>query len=148
MSKFALIHTESRYVVQWQDHSKFNYADPQDGMALDPLPDEFEFPDAPTWKVDGAFVDVDPNPPPEPIKYVPSIITMRQCRLALLQAGHLSTVDAAIASLQGMNGEAARIEWEYAASVERKSALVQAMAGTLGLDEEALDDLFITAAKL
>lgn len=74
----------------------------------------------------------------------PSIVTMRQARLALLQAGHLSTVNAAIAA----GGQADQIEWEYAATVERNSPLVSNMALALGLTEQALDSLFTLAASL
>ena len=79
---------------------------------------------------------------------VPSSITMRQARLALLGAGLLLTVDAAIAAMTGPAGDAARIEWEYAATVERTNPLFGAMATQLGLDSAALDALFVTAAAL
>jgi hypothetical protein len=67
---------------------------------------------------------------------------MRQARLALLQAGLLDQVDAAITD------PAARIEWEYATTVERNSSLVQSLASGLGLTEPQLDDLFTLAATL
>ena len=79
---------------------------------------------------------------------VPASVTMRQARLALLQAGHLAAVTAALAATPGMAGEAARIEWEYASTLERDSVLVQAFAAQLGLSGAALDALFTTAASL
>lgn len=80
--------------------------------------------------------------------YPPPVVSMRQARLALLGAGLLAQVDAAIASMPGVEGEAARIEWEYATEVRRDSALVSAIGRLLGLDDAALDELFAQAAKL
>jgi len=87
--------------------------------------------------------------PPEPeLTAVPAQVTMRQARLALLGAGLLQTVNDAIATMPGTEGEAARIEWEYALSVDRNSQLVAGMTSALNLSEEQLDALFITAASL
>lgn len=83
--------------------------------------------------------------PPVP---VPEAVTMRQARLALLGAGLLSQVDAAIASLPSPQKEAAAIEWEYAQEVQRHNGLVPAMAQALGMTEAQLDDLFMQAATL
>jgi hypothetical protein len=79
---------------------------------------------------------------------VPQVVTMRQARLALLGAGLLAGVDAAIAALPGPTKAAATIEWEYAATVERNSALVTTLARALKLDGVALDALFVAAAVL
>jgi hypothetical protein len=79
---------------------------------------------------------------------VPQSVTMRQARLALLQAGLLSSVDAAIDGLPEPDRSAAKIEWEYAAVVQRASGLVPAMGAALGMTEAQIDDLFILAATL
>lgn len=79
---------------------------------------------------------------------VPNIVTMRQARLALLAAGLLASVNAAIAAMPGTEGDAARIEWEFAAHVERQQPLVLALASALALTEQQLDDLFVAAAAL
>jgi len=84
-------------------------------------------------------------PPPSD---VPQAVTMRQARLALLGAGLLSQVNAAIASMSGAEGEAARIEWEYAQEVRRDSALAQSLVPALGMNEAGLDALFTAAAAL
>lgn len=84
-----------------------------------------------------------PKPPP-----VPDAITMRQARLVLLRAGLLSAVDEAIASMPGVEGEAARIEWEYAMEVHRQSPLVAALGHAIGLTEADIDDLFMRGAEL
>ena len=79
---------------------------------------------------------------------VPQAVTMRQARLALLAAGKLTTANAAIAAMPGTEGDAARIEWEYAHEVRRDAALVAGMASVLGLADEQLDGLFIAAAAI
>ena len=87
--------------------------------------------------------------PPEPVPpYVPASVTMRQARLALLGAGLLASVDAAIDGLPSPQKEAARIEWEYATEVQRVSGLVPMMGAALGLDDAALDALFVAAVAL
>lgn len=85
---------------------------------------------------------------PVPVVTIPRVVTMRQSRLALLNAGLLTTVNEAIAAMPGTAGEAARIEWEYSQEVHRDRALVAALLPILGLTEAQLDDLFITAAAL
>ena len=79
---------------------------------------------------------------------VPQEVSMRQARLALLARGVLGEVDAAIDSLPSPDREAARIEWDYSSVVARNSPLVVMMGAALGLDDDALDELFITAARL
>jgi len=79
---------------------------------------------------------------------VPREVSMRQARLALLARSVLSQVDAAIESLPSPDREAARIEWDYSSVVARNSPLVVMMGAALGLDDDALDELFITAAAL
>jgi hypothetical protein len=78
----------------------------------------------------------------------PEVVTMRQARLALLGAGVLDTADAAISAMTGIEGQAARIEWEYAHEIRRDSPLVTAMSAMLGLDAAALDALFVAANGL
>jgi hypothetical protein len=85
---------------------------------------------------------------PAPAVTVPPAVTMRQARLALLGAGMLSTVNTAIAGMQGAQGEAARIEWEYARDVLRDSALIGGLMPALGMTSEQIDALFIAAASL
>lgn len=79
---------------------------------------------------------------------VPASITPRQARLALLDAGMLTSVDAALASLPEPQKTSAQIEWEYATSVERNSPLVESLGSALGLTSTQIDGLFIQASKL
>lgn len=73
---------------------------------------------------------------------------MRQARLALLQAGKLSVIDAAIASLDEPLKSQAAIEWQYASNIERLSPLVQALTPVIGLSPDELDELFTQAVNL
>lgn len=79
-----------------------------------------------------------PDPP------VPSIVSMRQARLALLQADLLDDVETAMASAS----RADQIEWEYATEVRRDSALVVSMTAALGWSSTQVDDLFRVAQTL
>lgn len=78
----------------------------------------------------------------------PRVCDMAQARLALLQAGLLDQVQAAIEAMPGVDGQAARIAWEYRSTVRRDSPLVLALAAQLDLSEQQLDDLFAAAASL
>jgi hypothetical protein len=82
------------------------------------------------WEIVPGEVPVDP---------VPKVVTMRQARLALLGAGLLAQVNTAVANMPGVEGDAARIEWEYAQEVRRDSSLVAGLAAALGLTDEALE---------
>lgn len=88
------------------------------------------------------------GPPPAAPAAVPTQVTMRQARLALLAAGKLGDVNTAIAALPSPQKEAAQIEWDFAAVVERQSQIVQLLGLALGLDDAALDALFVQAAAL
>ncbi len=72
---------------------------------------------------------------------IPVSVTMRQARLALLENNLLDAVNTAMETAT----EADKIEWEYATSVHRDSALVVNMGIALGLTDEDLDNLFILA---
>ena len=88
-----------------------------------------------------------PEPPPPPT-VAPASVTMRQARLALLGAGLLDDVEAAIAALPSPQKEAARIEWEYSQDVQRHNGFVSVLAPALGMTEAQTDALFIAAAGL
>ena len=75
-------------------------------------------------------------------------VTLRQAKLALLHVGVYSEIDQEIKSLPGDEGIAARIEWEYASSVERDSPLVTTLTHKRGMTEDQLNDLFTLASTL
>ena len=97
-----------------------------------------------TW--DGTQVVKKPPVVVPPV--VPQQVTMRQARLALLAAGKLSSVDAAIAALSSPQKEEAQIEWEYSSMVDRNRPFVSMLAPALSLTDSDIDQLFITAATL
>jgi hypothetical protein len=106
--------------------------------------------------IDGEFVLEDiPVPPPEPEPTPEELppaqvtqVTMRQARLALLAAGLLDTIDSAIREMPGTAGIAARIEWEYAATIDRDNLLFAALTTQIGITDEQLDALFTQASQL
>lgn len=83
-----------------------------------------------------------------PALQAPKRVTMRQARLVLLNAGLLSAVNTAIANMPGIEGEAARIEWDYSNEVVRNQPLTLSLASALGLTPEQMDALFVQASTL
>jgi hypothetical protein len=78
--------------------------------------------------------------------YVPPRVTPYQARMALLQAGLLDAVEALMAD--PATERAARIAWEYATVIERRSPFITALAPGLGLTSEQIDNLFRAAAQI
>lgn len=93
------------------------------------------------WLYDGSNFTSPPSPTPS----VPTEVTMRQARLALLDAGLLANVQPAINSLNEPDKTKAQIEWEYSNALQRSNPFVTTLGTALGLDNEALDNLFIQA---
>ena len=97
------------------------------------------------WLLDG-FTPEDALIPEAPI---PTMVTMRQARLALLHAGLLDDVEAALLAMgDTVEGKAARIEWDYSSEVFRDKPFVQQLSAALGIAPDQLDALFVTAAAL
>ena len=80
---------------------------------------------------------------PEPIVIIPSSITMRQARLHLLDLDLLDDIEDFISQDRKW-----QIEWEYATEILRNSQLIDAVKLSLGLDDDAVDNMFIEASKL
>lgn len=74
----------------------------------------------------------------------PAFVTARQGRLALLEAGLLDDIEAALAGFP----RDVQITWEYATEFARDWPLLLAVAGALNLSDEQLDALFVRAAGL
>ena len=86
---------------------------------------------------------------PATVPVVPTVVTQRQARLALLGAGLLDAVDAAIDAIPDpATRAAARITWDYGQEVVRDNPVLLAMAASLDLEPEQVDALFIAAAGL
>jgi hypothetical protein len=76
---------------------------------------------------------------------IPSVVTIRQARLALNQVNLLDSINAVIA---GSNDKALQIEWEFCTEVKRSWPALVALQPALGLTDQEIDDLFILAATL
>jgi len=72
------------------------------------------------------------------------IVSPFQAKAALLVAGLLATVEAAIAQADPL----AQLAWSEAVEFRRDSPTVASMATTLGLTEQQLDDLFTAASQV
>jgi hypothetical protein len=79
---------------------------------------------------------------------VPKSISMRQFRLVLDKHDLLDQVLELFKNMEGPAGRQARIELEYAATVERSNALFGLAAQAFGLSEEQIDEMFIEGSQL
>lgn len=71
-------------------------------------------------------------------------VTPRQARLALLAAGLLDQVQAAVDA----TGGATKITWEYASAFDRNDPLITSIGASLNLTPSQIDALFASAAVL
>lgn len=78
------------------------------------------------------------------VAVVPSTVTPFQAKAALLQAGLLDTVKAAIASAPAIT----QLAWSDATEFTRDSPTIVTMAGALGLTSAQVDALFVAAAAI
>ena len=103
-------------------------------------------------RTDDLFKDVTAPAAPEyvePVPQVPSAITMRQARLAMLASGLLDKVEPAIASIsEAQKKSIAEIEWQYSQSIERSANWFSDITTAMGLTGEQVDALFKQASEL
>ena len=92
-----------------------------------------------TW--DGSAFGPAPAEPPRP---VPDAISRFQARAALLNAGLLGQVEAAIAQADAMT----QLAWAEAVEWKRSSPLINAIGAQLGLTPAQMDALFASAAQI
>jgi hypothetical protein len=97
------------------------------------------------WTYDGTFLP--PTPQPNP---VPEEVTNAQAREALIRSGiSIASVDSAIQGItDSIEREVAFTQWEYRDKIRRNASLVVSIAGSLGLTESHVDDLFRAASTL
>ena len=74
---------------------------------------------------------------------IPQCVQKRQAKLALFDAGLLTTIESMLAQ-----DERARIEWDATHEVCIDYPLVVAMKSQLGLTDEQIRELFATASEL
>lgn len=86
--------------------------------------------------------DITGSWPPPPVIPEITVVTMRQCRLALLQENQLDDVEALITTREQL------IWWDYSTSVEKYNSMVQEIATTLNWTPEYLTQLFELANTL
>lgn len=80
----------------------------------------------------------------EPFQNVPTTITARQLRLALVDRGiDIGKIDEIINALPGEQKTAAQISWEYAHTFKRNNPMLLQVAEAIGITEEELNDIFI-----
>ena len=83
-------------------------------------------------------------PPGPVVPVVPTVVSMRQARLALHGAGLLDDVEAAVA----LADKAVQIEWEFSSELRRDWPTLVGLATALSLTDAQIDDLFIAASQL
>ena len=86
-------------------------------------------------------------PDPEPVQSISDIptITRFQAKAALLNAGLLEQVDAAVAA---SDDPLVKLAWSEAQTFERISPAILAITDDLGMAPQEVNDLFIAAKKI
>jgi hypothetical protein len=80
---------------------------------------------------------------------VPSAVTMRQMRLAIIEARKVTAVNDAIKAISDTVEKAkTQVEWDYGAIVERNAPWFLTIMNGIGYTDKDIDDLFIKAFKL
>jgi hypothetical protein len=145
MPRYAHFDPTTGAILNWMDTDAFSYASiPTDDHLLALTDEQYDARDSagPLMVKNGALSAYVAPPPAAPV--VPTSISPAQARLALLDAGLLDQVEAAVAA----GSRATQIAWEMATSIERNSPTVAALSAALGLTDTQLDDLFTTAAAI
>jgi len=84
-----------------------------------------------------------------PLEPVPTVVTMRQARLVLLQAGLLDQVEGTLAAIEDpFERSSAQITWEYSTEVERDNPLVILLSSAFNLTTDQVDSMFRQAINL
>lgn len=111
-----------------------------DGAWIPANPSNTDYAVYQTWLANGNT----PTPYVAPPAGIPQVVTPFQAKAALLQAGLLNTVKAAIASAPAIT----QLAWSDATEFTRDSPTIATMAGALGLTSAQVDALFVAAAAI
>lgn len=78
-------------------------------------------------------------PAPEPVVYVPQVVSRFQGEAVLLADGLLDTVESLVAQADPLT----QLAWKRAAEFRRASPMIATVAAALGWTDEYIDSLFI-----
>lgn len=76
---------------------------------------------------------------------LPSVVSMRQARIALHRSGLLVNIESTI---ENGNDEEMKIEWKYSTDIRRDWSSLISLTESMGMTSNQLDDLFILADSL
>lgn len=128
------------HAVQWYGETGEIERKGDKGVENEPIKSIEQFQQAISlWQTLKDEMDNAPPPPPPVI-----VVTPRQAKLALYGAGLLEQVEAAVAA----SDKATQITWEYAIEFRRDDPLINGLGKQMGLSDEQIDQLFITAMSL
>lgn len=89
------------------------------------------------------------NPPFEEVSFIPQQVTRAQGKAALIQAGIWPSVIDYMGRIEDqIERELAEVALNDTTHWQRSSPFLNQAAGALGVSQEQLDDLFLTASKI
>ena len=135
---FAVVEADGRIRMSYDDPSKVS---PNDGDRIIASDEPFSI----EHLYDPATGSISP---PEPTREAVTAVSKAQAKLALLEAGLLDDVEAALSALEGVEGQRARIEWTDRTEFHRDHQFIGLLAAAIELSDEQIDALFERAAQL
>jgi len=82
------------------------------------------------------------------VEAVPAVISAKQGKLALLDAGLYDEIETYIGTLTGAAGTRARITWSAATTFRRDDLILNTIAADKGLTSADVDQIFLRAIQL
>ena len=137
--------TEYKIIKYFRDNGidekeirRLKYSNANEKPVIDFWPSDIPRPDDSYWATAESYFPV------------PSQVTPRQFRLALIQSGRdLDEVEQAINAIPDTaERQTAQVEWEYASVIKRNHPFVISLGAAIGFTPEEIDDAFRLAATL